>query len=676
VLARIRSALPRPCRLFLALVALDMALFTLLRVGFLAAFPPPAGAASRSALVTAFRLGAQFDLRLAVLVALPLLLLGGVRAIGPFAGPRARRAWGAGLGLAHLALLFVYAVDFGHYAYTGSRVNVTILQFLRDAGTSARMVWESYPLVRGALALALAGLALWRLIARLLDRAAAAPPAAAPRRARVLASCLAGLFAAAAIYGKASWYPLRWSDAYFSSAGWASDLAHNPVLYFAETLRKDPAAYDLSRVRAAYPLVARYLGVERPDAERLVYARRRPPAAAPARRPNVVIVLLESFAAYKTGAFGNPLDPTPRFDALARQGLLFTRYYTPNWGTARSVWATVTGLPDEDANQTATRNPLIVSQHTILNELEGYRRLYFLGGSLNWANIRGLLARNIAGLEIHEEGSFRAPRVDVWGISDLDLFREATAVLSGQAEPFVAIVQTSGSHRPYTIPRESGGFVPRAIPDAEAARNGFVSAAEYNAFRFLDHGLGTFMDLAARERWFANTIFVFYGDHGLPASAPHIPPADEQMGLTHFHVPLLIVGPGLGRPAGRVDTVASELDVLPTVASLAGFGALNSTLGRDLLDPAFDEARFAFTVGDQGKLPILGLVGQGRAFGMFGDGSHRRLMALDARDPRQDLMAAEPATAARMEALCRALHETAKYLPYANAPERVRAQLR
>jgi hypothetical protein len=74
-------------------------------------------------------------------------------------------------------------------------------------------------------------------------------------------SVVVALLAAAGIFGKWSWYPLRWSDAYFSTSTFAADLAHNPILYFAETLRKKPAAYDLAKVRAAYPLMARYLGL-------------------------------------------------------------------------------------------------------------------------------------------------------------------------------------------------------------------------------------------------------------------------------------------------------------------------------------------------------------------------------------------------------------------------------
>ena len=465
-------------------------------------------------------------MRLAVIVALPLLALGGVRRLSPFQTPAARRGWS-----------WYLAVD-APAAALRLRRRLRPLRLRGEPGQRDGPAVPLQPRHLGADGLgdlprgARRARPRPRRLGRLPPRARCCsiaprrwPPAPAPRApARRSRRPPSRCSPPAALYGKLSWYPLRWSDAYFSTSTFAADLAHNPVLYFAETLRKKPAAYDLAKVRAAYPLRRALPRPRRPrpGAPRL-RAPRRARCGAPPRRPNVVIVLLESFAAYKTGAFGNPLDPTPRFDALAREGTLYTRFYTPTWGTARSVWATVTGLPDVETHLTATRNPLIVAQHTILNDFAGYEKLYFLGGSLNWANIRGLLAANIDGLRLFEEGSYSAPRVDVWGISDLDLFEEANRVFSGIGKPFVAIVQTSGSHRPYTIPKNRRGFEPRPIADAEARRHGFVSADEFNAFRFLDHAIGVFIDGARREPWFADTIFLFYGDHGLPGSAPHIP---------------------------------------------------------------------------------------------------------------------------------------------------------
>ena len=76
-----------------------------------------------------------------------------------------------------------------------------------------------------------------------------------------------------------------------------------------------------------------------------------------------------------------------------------------------------------------------------------------------------------------------------------------------------------------------------------------------------------------------------------------------------FHVPLLIYAPGLLAPGRSVDTVASEVDVLPTVAGVTGTPYRNTTLGRDLLDPRFDGQRYAFTMTDQFRVPEIGLLG-------------------------------------------------------------------
>ena len=370
-------------------------------------------------------------------------------------------------------------MDFGYYAYAASRVNVSILQFLYNPDTSAGMIWASYPVVRHALGLALAAWAVLRGARLLLERARHWPAAAASRRARIAASIVVALAAAAGRLRQVLLVPAALVRRVFLD----QHLRRRPRAQPGALLRRD-AAQEARGLRPGegarrLPRSSRsYLGIADPDPARLVYARRvaprvaagrrLPTAAAPARRPNVVIVLLESFAAYKTGSFGNPLDPTPRFDALAREGTLYTRFFTPTWGTARSVWATVTGLPDVETDLTATRNPLLVSQNSILNDFTGYEKLYFLGGSLNWANIRGLLAANIAGLRLFEEGSYSAPRVDVWGISDLDLFEEANRVFTGIGKPFVAIVQTSGSHRPYTIPENQ----PRLRAAADRGRRG------------------------------------------------------------------------------------------------------------------------------------------------------------------------------------------------------------
>jgi phosphoglycerol transferase MdoB-like AlkP superfamily enzyme len=657
----------------LRFVALDVLLlvgaFTALRAAFLWIFHDPSDAPERGVLLQAFYLGLKFDLRLALLVHLPFALLGFLRPFDPFRSLRARRAWLAWFGFASAFLLFAYGVDLGHYGYLEARVDASVLRYLFDPRESAGVLWGSYPVLRGLAAVALAAAAHVWLLRRWFGGALPAPAPRPPLARAALVAAAACLYAFG-LYGKISWYPLRWSDAYFSTHPFASALSLNPVLYFFETFDNRELEFDEAALRQRYAAVADYLGVERPDPDRLDFTRtvgeRR------SERLNVVIVLLESFSYYKTGLSGNPLDPTPNFDAIARDGVLFRRFYTPHSGTARSVFASVTGLPDIDRSKTSTRNPLIARQHTLLNAFAGWDKLYFLGGSASWGNIRALLSHNVDGLEIYEEGDYASPRVDVWGISDLHLLEEANRVLAARERPFVAIIQTAGNHKPYTIPEQSEGFVRSGTPEAEAQRFGFDSVPELDAMRLVDHSLGHFFRQARREAYFANTVFVLYGDHGSPAAPEHRPLAERQLRLPRYHVPLVFHAPG--RLAPRVvDEVASQLDVLPTVLGLAGAAGVNSTLGRDLFDPAFAGRRYAFTVERIEKNPLLGIVSKDHYLQVAADGSRRELHRLESPSPRDDVSAAEPEAAAELEAVAFGLYEAARWMRYHNAPEQVAA---
>ena len=450
--------LPGLARFILALTAIDLVVFALFRGAFWAAFHEALANASRADLLKALYLGFKFDLRLALLLCLPLALVGWIALFDPARRRAARIAWLAYLALAQCAVLLAYFVDFGHYAYVRVRLNASLVDHLTPVGVAARVAWEAYPLLSGVLGLLLLTSAYVWIVRRAAQRTLvpATPPLGKwPRRAAVAA--LAALYALG-IYGKWSWYPLRWSEAYFSSSEAVAALALNPVLFLMDTAENRNLPYDADKVREHYAYTAALLGVETPDPGKLDFARYVTPPRKPEVRYNLVLIHLESFAAFKAGIFGNRLNATPHFDAIARDGLLFTHFFVPEVPTPRSVFEMLTGIPDVNGATTASRNPLVVNQHTLVNALEGYEKYYFLGGSANWGNIRGLFTHNIPGLHIFEEGDYDAPQADGWGVSDVVLFDKAHRVLSAERKPFFAFIQTAGNHRPYTIPKDRAGF--------------------------------------------------------------------------------------------------------------------------------------------------------------------------------------------------------------------------
>ncbi|MDH3947699.1 MAG: LTA synthase family protein [Gammaproteobacteria bacterium] len=660
--------LPRLLHFLLNVVLLNLVLFSLFRVAFWVYFNNPSDPIPGEDVLYSLYLGLKFDLRLVLLMILPLFVLGGLRLLSPFESRRMRNIWFAYLGLAFAVALIFYFMHFGYYAYLQTPMNATVLRFAYNLSTSMQMVWETYPVIWLVLLMAaIIGIYIWYLH-RLLWRAAnyANPHFHGWKKAgMIIAATFLLLFG---IYGKFSYYPLRWSDAFVTPHTFAPAVTVNPVLYFFNTLKNKNVTFNRDKTRQYYELMANYLGVTDTDIDTFNFRREiTTPGTYAAQRPNIVMVFLESFASYKTGAFGNPLNPTPTFDAIAEQSLQFSRFYTPHTGTARSVFAAVTGIPDIELNKTSSRNPLVVDQHVIINAFEDYEKFYFLGGSANWGNIRGVLQHNIPNLHVYEEGSYASQRIDVWGLSDLDLFKEADQVLRKQDKPFFAIIQTSGNHRPYTIPEDNHGFELVQQEEKTLKDAGFISEGEYNSFRFMDHSVGYFMQQAKAAGYFDNTIFIFYGDHGITGyGGKHTPQFESDYILTGFHTPLLFYAPKLITQPSVDHKPASEVDLLPTIAGLAApQGYLNTTLGRDLRDPQFADRRYAFTITHH-RIPEIGLIGEDAYFRMNADGSKPLLIDTRANDAGQDILQQRPGQARQMQELTKGIHETAKYMLYHN----------
>ncbi|MCH7478279.1 MAG: LTA synthase family protein [SAR324 cluster bacterium] len=662
-----RKILTPRVRFLVAVLLLNVALLAALRAIFLAVFLQSETPLGSGTLLKSFTLGLKFDLRLALLILLPVAVLAWLPGLNLLRSRFARRLWLGYLTVAGTGLALVHLVDFAHFAYLHSRLNATVLEFLQAPDISARMVWESYPVVWAVLGLAAFALGFGWVLQRTAFRVLEGERGPRQWWGRWLGRVGFAAVVIGGIYGNASFYPLRWSEAFFTAHPLAIALGLNPVLYFFDTLGKAEEDFDRAAVERHYARVADYLGVKVPDAAALRFERRVVPRAKFPGNPNVVVIFLESFAAFKVGAFGNPLNPTPHFDALAGDGWLFKRFFVPSTGTARSIFAALFGIPDVTLNGTSSRNPLIVSQHTIITAFDDYEKFYFLGGSANWGNIRGVLSHNIPGLRLYEEGDYRSPRADVWGISDLDLFEEANAVLRARGDkPFFAVIQTAGNHRPFTIPEDNQGFE-WVEPDApNLTRLGFGSVEEFNSFRFMDHSIGHFMRLAEREAYFRNTLFVFFGDHGLPGAADHFPPGMSLHQLTQHQVPLLIYAPGLIEEGREIETIASELDLMPTLAGLVGKPYRNTTLGRDLFESRDGEERYAFILVPYVNPPPIGLVG--KEFYYVIDTDRRgKLYRYLSQEPTREVQAEFPARAAEMEGLTRGLYETARYLLYHNS---------
>ncbi len=601
--------IPRLLRWIFSVLLILLLVMTLARFLVFWKFNPPGKAFSGSAFIMGFR----FDARVLAIIGLLMLLLCALPFLNPFKNGNARKLWNILLPVVFLLMLFVFAIDFYHFDYLHQRLNATVLTYLQDAGISFNMMWQSYPLLKISIGLILVFVLARFLFGRLLARYQQQD--SFYKRKGILAYVVSAFILAAFIFGKLGQFPLRWSDAYTLSDDFKANLALNPFQSFLSTLSFRNSSYDIKKVKEAYPMMATYLGVTKMDSTALNYERTI--SAVPTNnKPNIVLVICESFSAYKSSMYNNPLNTTPYFAELCKNGIFFDRCFTPAYGTARGVWATITGIPDVESPKTASRNPNAVDQNTIINEFKDYNNFYFLGGSATWANIRGVLTNNIRNLKLYEQDDYHAKKIDVWGISDKNLFLEANKILKQQTNPFFAVIQTADNHRPYTIPEEDKGeFKLLSFSADSLKRFGFESNEEMNAFRYTDFGYQKFMEAAKKEAYFNNTLFVFVGDHGIRynGTLEYFPKSWTEQGLTCEHVPLLFYAPKLLKPK-RISDVCSQVDILPSIASAAGISYKNNSMGRNLFDTTSAQyrtappaERFAFVIDHDVK--TIGLAG-------------------------------------------------------------------
>jgi iduronate 2-sulfatase len=141
------------------------------------------------------------------------------------------------------------------------------------------------------------------------------------------------------------------------------------------------------------------------------------------------------------------------------------------------------------------------------------------------------------------------------------------------------------------------GGVPKTgpLPDAQIAelRHGYLAAIS-----FLDAQVGLVLAELERTGLAANTVVVFWSDHGFHLGEHNLWAKTSNYELD-ARVPLIGAAPGGARAGGRVAGLTELIDVYPTLTALAGLPAEPGLEGRSLVpqlrDPAAPGNAFALS---------------------------------------------------------------------------------
>jgi phosphoglycerol transferase MdoB-like AlkP superfamily enzyme len=482
-------------------------------------------------------------------------------------------AYATTLVMVALSVEVIGAFFFMHF---WERLNWMTVAHLPHFHEAALYIWNAYPvltLVVGTVLMTLA--ARWGL-----GKLFWSYPVSSRLRLRqriVIAVVLTGLAALAARGGVR--HSLRQGDAYFCTNKVVSHLAMNNFFTLMHAAKVMVADVCDETEYYSFPPVPRAAEVasgmllqpgETPLGGQANPLWRRHDTGIPRRDLNVVVILMESMAGKPVGAMGHTPSFTPELDTLCAEGVFLDRLYAVGPRTSRGIMGVLCGHPDVSGLSVLRRDQAqghFLTLPAILHA-RGYNTVMIYGGDPNFDNMQGFLSKG--GIErFIEERSMGDPRqVGNWGMPDEVIFDKAHQVfeeLSGKG-PFFALVLTVSNHEPFEIPKGRVETLPGESSEIKSL----------NAYRYADWALGEFFRKARSAEYFKNTLFVLVADHGRDFDNTRI------VDVPGYRIPCLFLAPAI-LPPRRVDTVASQTDIAPTILALLGGSYEHCFLGRNIL---------------------------------------------------------------------------------------------
>lgn len=517
-------------------------------------------------ILPAMLIGAGFDVAAAVHVLAPMAL---VLALWPHRSGRVGNLLLAGWALTSLCLslmvAFVGVSEFTFWNEFASRFNFVAVDYLVYTNEVIGNIRQSYNLPALLGGVGLLALLISRLHWRMTAPAVREGASGTTLKGR-LATALLWMLLPAIAWAVAD---TRFKD--FSGNTQLNEIAGNGYYDFWHAFRSNEMDYErhyetLPWDKAVGTLDAALTGRQEGDRS-LQPVARTITNPGPERPLNVVMVTMESMSALFLGAFGNDQGMTPNLDRLAAEGLVFTRMMATGTRTVRGLEALTLSIPPTPG-QSIVKRPDNAGLFTLGGVLrsKGYESLFLYGGYGYFDNMNAFYSGN--GYVVKDRLAVRDEEIaseNIWGVADESLFAMALRELDerhARGQRFFAQLMTTSNHRPYTYP---AGRID--IPSGTGREGGV---------KYTDYAVGQFVAEARKRPWFGSTVFVFVADH------THNGRGKKELPPQSYHIPCIIWAPGLIKPA-RIDTLASQIDVAPTLLGLLGMSYESRFFGQDIL---------------------------------------------------------------------------------------------
>lgn len=241
--------------------------------------------------------------------------------------------------------------------------------------------------------------------------------------------------------------------------------------------------------------------------------------------------------------------------------------YAAGTRTVRGLEAGSAGLPPLPG-KSVVRWPDVTNLNTLGATLaaRGWSAHFVYGGYGMFDNMNGYFGAQ--GYQVTDRTGFREGLVEfenVWGVADEHLFDQVLIEMDKDAaagRPFFGHIMTASNHVPFTYP---AGRI--NIPSPGKRRGGV---------KYADYAVGPSSRWPARSRRSTTRSFSLSPSHcARSAGKAKIP-------VHRYHIPAIVYAPKIVAPQ-RIDTVVSQIDLVPTLLAMLGMQADDHFIGRDIM---------------------------------------------------------------------------------------------
>lgn len=297
---------------------------------------------------------------------------------------------------------------------------------------------------------------------------------------------------------------------------------------------------------------------------------------------NVLVIIWESFTAKVVSKLNGVQGITPEFDALTKDGILFTNMYASGNRSDKGMVAILSGYPAQPTTSIIKIPNKTVSLPSLPRQFKdaGYQTSFYYGGETEFANMKTYFLQQGFNTIVDKNAFEEKDMNSKWGAHDHVVLNRLLLDLDTQKQPFFTTIFTLSSHEPFEVPVKT-------VISGNDQEHLFLNAHHYS-----DASIGAFIKQAKTKSWWANTLVVILADHGHPL------PEKPATKPNEFHIPMLWLGGVLEKKNITIDSLCSQTDLASTVLNQLNLPSKAFSWSNDIFMPnRVPFAYFAFTNG-------------------------------------------------------------------------------